>query len=172
MKASKLFRPYHEPEYSSPVWLGVSKSTNTTWLVLVGIVFLMFVLGILSFTGKLNDFLLFIFIVVIGLAIVGLVALSDVKVKMDSDGLVATCGAFGKPSRAIPWSQVKAVSAVSIKPKDWDGRGFRWRPSAKGLAIIMRTGPGLEIDLVDGKKFVVTVDKAIEGAEFANDRIA
>jgi hypothetical protein len=52
--------------------------------------------------------------------------------------------------------------APLVSPRGWGGWGYRWRPE-KGTAVVVRRGPGLVVDLGNGRHFTVTVDDA-EGA--------
>ncbi|MDI5966720.1 hypothetical protein POF50_022530 [Streptomyces sp. SL13] len=97
------------------------------------------------------------------LVLFGTLAFTHVRVRVDHDCLEVRCGHIGLPRRRIPLDQVDAARIVPwISPRTWGGWGYRWRPEM-GTAVVVRRGPGLALDLGDGRRFTVTVDDA-EGA--------
>ncbi|MDX3077081.1 hypothetical protein ACIP98_21575 [Streptomyces sp. NPDC088354] len=97
------------------------------------------------------------------LVLFGTVAFTHVRVKVDRDGLQVRCGHIGVPRRSIPWNEINdAHLAPLVSPRHWGGWGYRWRPE-QGTAVVVRRGPGVVIDLGNGRHFTVTVDDA-EGA--------
>lgn len=171
MARKKLLRPRHEPEYDEPVWFGLARSTGMTWIALSIIVVCFFFLGIAGFLGILGLGVLIPVLLLILFLIVCIAALADVKVLIDSKGVHVRCGAFNRPQRFIPWSDVESLNAGRIRPRDWGGWGYRWRPSDKGTAVIMREGEGITVHQKNGKLFVVTLDGAEDAAAFAQQFI-
>lgn len=97
------------------------------------------------------------------LVLFGTLAFTHVRVCVDRECLEVRCGHIGLPRRRIPLDQVDSASLVPwISPRNWGGWGYRWRPEM-GTAVVVRRGPGLVLDLGDGRRFTVTVDDA-EGA--------
>lgn len=97
------------------------------------------------------------------LVLFGTLAFTHVHVRVDRDCMEVRCGHIGLPRRRIPLDQVDSAHIVPmITPRSWGGWGYRWRPEM-GTAVVVRRGPGLTLDLGDGRRFTVTVDDA-EGA--------
>jgi hypothetical protein len=97
------------------------------------------------------------------LVIFGTIAFTHVRVWVDHDAVEVRCGHMGVPRRRIPIAEVSGVHfAPLVSPRAWGGWGYRWRPE-KGTAVVVRRGPGLVVDLGNGRHFTVTVDDA-EGA--------
>ncbi|MDF3290218.1 hypothetical protein [Streptomyces silvisoli] len=92
------------------------------------------------------------------LVLFGTIAFTHVRVRVDRECLEVRCGHIGLPRRRIPLDQVDSAHlAPSISPRHWGGWGYRWRPEM-GTAVVVRRGPGLVLDLGDGRRFTVTVD--------------
>jgi hypothetical protein len=96
------------------------------------------------------------------LVLFGTIAFTHVRVRVDRECLEVRCGHIGLPRRRIPLDQVDSAHLVpTISPCNWGGWGYRWRPEM-GTAVVVRRGPGLVLDLGDGRRFTVTVDHAEE----------
>ncbi|MET9881788.1 hypothetical protein ABZZ20_01265 [Streptomyces sp. NPDC006430] len=124
--------------------LGIELAVDSTWTA--GIVpLLMAVIGCVA----------------VGLLILyGTLAFVYVAVTVDSEAVEVRCGHIGLPRRKIRLAEVTSAEFLPrITPQQWGGWGYRWRPD-KGTAVIVRRGEGLELRLVDGKLFTVTVDDA------------
>ena len=97
------------------------------------------------------------------LVLFGTVAFTHVRVNVDREGLQVLCGHIGVPRRRFRWEEINdAHLAPVVSPRHWGGWGYRWRPE-QGTAVVVRRGPGVVIDLGNGRHFTVTVDDA-EGA--------
>jgi hypothetical protein len=97
------------------------------------------------------------------LVLFGTIAFTHVRVRVDRDALEVRCGHMGLPRRRIPLDQVSGAHlAPLVSPRHWGGWGYRWRPEM-GTAVVVRRGPGVVVDLGNGRWFTVTVDDA-EGA--------
>lgn len=167
MASKKLLRPRHEPEYDEPVWFGLSRSGWSTWAILAVIVFLFFILGVGGLLGRFEFGFLFVVMLLALIVICYVASVLDVKVLIDSKGIHARCGVFGRPRRTIHWSDVKSVEVVDVNPAKLRGFGFRWIPIQDGTAVVMRSGQALEIQQKSGKRFIVTLDAARDAAAFA-----
>ncbi len=94
------------------------------------------------------------------LVLFGTIAFTHVRVRVDHECMEIRCGHIGVPRRRIPLEQVDSARTVPwISPRNWGGWGYRWRPEM-GTAVVVRRGPGLVLDLGDGRRFTVTVDDA------------
>lgn len=90
------------------------------------------------------------------------------RVDVTSTAFLVAWGPFGRPRKRIVWDRVAAVSALQVEPRSWGGWGYRWVPWAHASAAVVRRGPGIRLELEDGRTFVVTVDDAVDGAKAAS----
>lgn len=105
------------------------------------------------------------------LVLFGTIAFTRVRVRVDRDCLEVRCGHIGVPRRRIPLQDVACASlAPWISPRAWGGWGYRWRPGM-GTAVVVRRGPGLVLDLGEGRRFTVTVDDAEGAVRAIRDRL-
>jgi hypothetical protein len=111
------------------------------------------------------------------LAVVGVVVgvlgwlLSSLEVRVDPQRFVVAFGPFGRPRRTIRIADLREASAIVVEPREWGGWGYRWIPWARASAAVIRRGPGIELVLVDGRRFAVTVNDAVDGAKAASAAI-
>lgn len=103
--------------------------------------------------------------VTIPLAIVGvaLALTSELAVRIDARGVHTLWGPFGWPRPAIPLEQITGARAERINPLQWGGWGYRVSP--RGVAAVIRSGPGLVVSRTDRPDYAVTVPHAADGAE-------
>lgn len=96
-------------------------------------------------------------IAVVPLAL-ALAAFAQLRVTVDERGLRLVSELLRLPIRRIPLVQITTASAEHIDPLQWGGWGYRVLPGRS--ALLLRTGPGLVLDLRDGRQFAVTLDDA------------
>lgn len=89
------------------------------------------------------------------------------RVEVTNAAFVVAWGPFARPRKRIAWDSVAAVSALQVEPRQWGGWGYRWVPWAHASAAVVRRGPGIRLDLENGRTFVVTVEDAVTGAKAA-----
>jgi hypothetical protein len=65
---------------------------------------------------------------------------------------------------------VNSARSVNVLPLQYGGWGWRFRPQT--TAVVIRRGDGLELELRNGRRFVVTVDGAEQAAGVVNDYVA
>ena len=118
------------------------------------------------------------FFFTVGLALVALpfaviaivlTSFSTIAVTIDSDGLHIAFGPWGIPRKRIPLNEIEAAQAIDVRPMRWGGWGYRWLPWKRATAVVLRRGPGVKLDRVGGRIFVVTVDGAPRAAAVLND---
>ena len=107
-------------------------------------------------------------------AVVGLslMQLSTVRVRVDGDGLAVRIGFLSLFTVRIPIGRMERVAVIDVRPTEWGGWGYRgslWLMSR--AAVVLRAGPGLRVDLADGKVFAVTIDQPAEAAALLNAEI-
>jgi Protein of unknown function (DUF1648) len=106
------------------------------------------------------------------LAIVG-VEVHAIRVTVDRRGLAISWGPLGIPRTHIAIDRIASAAAIDIRPTEWGGWGYRGSLRLFGkAAAVLRRGPGIRVDLVDGRTFAVTVDHADVGAGLLNDLVA
>lgn len=94
-------------------------------------------------------------------------ALAAIDVIVDARGLTVR-SSFGRFAwKRIPAERIVHVEAIGIEPLRWGGWGYRL--IKRGSAVVLRRGPGLRIDLVDGRVFAVTIDDPEPAAALLND---
>lgn len=85
--------------------------------------------------------------------------LARIEVFADRRGLTVTYGPWGWPRTHIPLDRIESVEAIDLKPAEWGGWGYRGSLKLlRQAAVVLRAGPGLRVDLVDGRRFAVTID--------------
>lgn len=87
---------------------------------------------------------------------VALAAFAQVRVVVDARGLRLVSGLLRLPIKRIPLARIAAAGTEQIDPMRWGGWGYRVLPGRS--ALVLRTGPGLVLDLADGRRFAVTLD--------------
>ena len=97
-------------------------------------------------------------------AAAAVLALSRVTVRVDESGVRLV---FGPGIRMrVPMDDIRQAGVQDIRPMSWGGWGYRIRPGRRGL--ILRSGPGLVLDLRSGTRFAVTVDNPERPAALLN----
>jgi hypothetical protein len=97
-------------------------------------------------------------------------AFSTVRVTVSSAGVRIAFGPLGAPAKRIPLDQVAQAEATLIEPLAWGGWGYRWAGRGR-TAVVLRRGPGLVLELRDGRRFAVTVDSPEQAAGLLNDLV-
>ena len=84
---------------------------------------------------------------------------SRIRVTADRSGLTVRYGLLGWPGTFVPLSRIAMAQAIDVRPTDWGGWGYRGNLTLMNrAAVVLRAGPGIRLDLHDGKVFVVTID--------------
>ena len=92
-------------------------------------------------------------------------SLSSLRVDVTDETVSVRFTPVGRPRRIIPLTEIASVEAIMVDPMTWGGWGYRWIPWAHASAAVLRKGPGIEISLKDGRRFAVTVEDAVVGAQ-------
>ena len=94
---------------------------------------------------------------------------SRIRVTADRSGLHVGYGFLGWPRTSVPLRRIAAARAIDVRPTDWGGWGYRGSLTLmKRAAVVLRAGPGIRLDLHDGKVFVVTIDDPDTPARLLN----
>jgi len=80
---------------------------------------------------------------------------------VDEHGLLVRFGPFGFPHKRIPLAEIASVRVDDIEPIEWGGWGYRVGPGRS--AAVLRGGPGIVVELRDGRLFAVTINDPDEG---------
>lgn len=136
------------------VW---AATQNAPWVL--GVSLIVVAIGIV---GAMFASWPFILLVIIG---VGVSALASVHVRADHTGLHLRYGYLPWPRTDIAIDRIAEATVVDVRPMQWGGWGYRGSLKLMDqAAVIHRAGPGLRVDLTDGKVFVVTIDDPDGGA--------
>ena len=103
------------------------------------------------------------------LAALPTIALSRVRVDINSEELKMSFGPIGWPTKRIPTADLVSADAIDLAPMQWGGWGYRWLPGR--TAVVLRKGPAIAVEKADGKLFAVTVGDASTGAEVLRDHL-
>jgi len=96
-----------------------------------------------------------------------------IRVSADQTGLRVRYGFTGWPRTAVPLSRIQRVSAIDVRPSEWGGWGYRGSLTLmRSAAVVIRAGPGIRLDLNDGKVFVVTIDNPGMAVALLNAELA
>lgn len=101
---------------------------------------------------------------------VALALTSELAVRIDARGVHTLWGPFGWPRPCVPLEQITAARCAEIRPIQWGGWGYRVSP--RGVAAVIRRGPGLVISRAGKPDYAVTVPHAADGANVLNALLA
>lgn len=94
---------------------------------------------------------------------------SRIRVTADRSGLQVRYGFLGWPGTSVPLSRIATARAIEVHPTEWGGWGYRGNLTLMNrAAVVLRAGPGLRLDLHDGKVFVVTINDPDTPARLLN----
>ncbi len=147
------------------LWKSDSYSPVLRWGVaaIIGIItiFVLFINVAFNPEDKLEGTSLYVFIGSMLIATLVAMAFSRVELKVREEDFEVTFSSVF--ARTIPWSQVVSVREVNVRPRDWGGWGFRWKP--KSIGIVMRKQPGLRFDFANNRSLTMTLNNVDEGIE-------
>lgn len=105
--------------------------------------------------------------VVIAVAGLFVLALVEIRVELTAEALrIRYSGPLRWPSQSIRHADVATTEAIDVDPKRYGGWGYRGSLRLfRRAALNLRKGPGLRLELHDGRVFVVTVDDAATAAD-------
>lgn len=102
-----------------------------------------------------------------------LMAFASVGITVSDRGLHVRSGPFPWLRVRFPLGVVTSARAIDLRPTSWGGWGYRGSVRLVGRAAwVLRAGPALELELVGGQRFAVTVDDADEAAAVLNGLLA
>ena len=139
-----------------------ASSLSAGWPLLLGLVTLLVALGLTLITEMWIG-------VVLLLPAIAITTFSRIRVTADRSGLSVRYGFLGWPRTSVPLRRIATARAMDIRPTDWGGWGYRGSLTLmRRAAVVLRAGPGIRLDLHDGKVFVVTIDDPDIPAQLLN----
>lgn len=92
-------------------------------------------------------------------ASVPIIMLSTFRVRADRRGLRIRYGCLPWPATTVDVTSIERATEIDVRPIEWGGWGYRGSLKLmRRAALVHRAGPGIRLDLVEGRVFVVTVD--------------
>lgn len=96
-----------------------------------------------------------------------------IRVTADQSGLSVGYGFLGWPRTSVPLRRIAAARAIDIRPAEWGGWGYRGSLTLmRRAAVVLRAGPGIRLDLHDGRVFAVTIDDPDGPARLLNAEVS
>lgn len=106
-------------------------------------------------------------LVVAAVVALGLLTITAFRVRVSVAGLDVR-SVFGWPRTSIPADEVERADAVEVRAVREFG-GYGWRLGRRGrTGVVVRSGEALEVTRTGGRRFVVTVDDALDAAALLN----
>lgn len=175
-QATALAR-HHRPPSAAPVpamqlepgqrvvW---STTMSSKWLLIPAVAVLL--LGpLLMFAPDVPAWILGVVV----LAGVACLSLASIRVTADASGLRVKYGVLPWPATNIAVDRIESASVIDVRPMEWGGWGYRGMLTLmRQAAVVLRAGPGIRVDLADGRVFVVTVDDPETGVALLNAEVA
>ncbi|TFD83514.1 hypothetical protein E3T61_20985 [Cryobacterium lactosi] len=86
---------------------------------------------------------------------VPMLAFARLRISADWRGLKVVTGILGISLKTIPLIAIESVRTETLEPMHWGGWGYRFMPGRS--AIILRAGPGIIVNLTNGKQFALSL---------------
>ena len=129
-----------------------TSTLSAKWPLLLGPVVLLVALGLTQLVEPW-------FALVLLVPALAITTFSRIRVTADRSGLQVGYGFLGWPGTSVPLRRIATARAIDVRPTEWGGWGYRGNLTLmKRAAVVLRAGPGIRLDLHDGKVFVVTID--------------
>ncbi|GAA1210580.1 hypothetical protein [Rhodoglobus aureus] len=140
-------------EHQSGVWIETVDVSLFAWMAvaaLAAIVTLVVVVPI-DQGGLESRVTLGVFLVIF----LGSVALARLRVRIDSRGLRIVSALMPLLRKSIPLGTIREARTEVLEPANWGGWGYRVAPGRS--ALLLFAGPGLTVDLMNGKIFSLSL---------------
>jgi hypothetical protein len=92
-----------------------------------------------------------------------------VRVTIDADAVRVVLGPLPLLRATVRLDELAAAEEIRVRPLAWGGWGWRWVPWRRATAIVLRGGEGILLRRHDGRKLLVTVDRAAGAATAVRD---
>lgn len=148
------------PTSGRALWTGTARNRRGTFaFCAVGVV--IGALGLISGqVGLLGAIVLTAVVCILALGF------ATARVTVGPRAVVVGLGPWGWPRKQVALDQVREATSTTVEPMSYGGWGYRVKPGV--TAVVVRKGDALQLDLANGRSFVVTVDEAHEGAGLVN----
>ena len=87
--------------------------------------------------------------------LVGSLALARLRVRIDNRGLRIVSELLPFLRKSIPLATIREARTEVLEPASWGGWGYRVAPGRS--ALLLFAGPGLTVDLTNGKNFSLSL---------------
>lgn len=143
-----------------------SSTVTVRWPLLLGLV----ALGVALFLTQVTGLWIVMIVLLSGLS---LTFFGRIRVTADRTGLRVRYGLLGWPRTSVPISRIALAQAIDIRPAEWGGWGYRGSLTLmRRAAVVLRAGPGIRLDLRDGRVFAVTVDDPDDPVRLLNAEVS
>ena len=152
-----------EPE-QPPTEVALAPTETGAWITtvtvplfaLASVAMLAAAVSILIFTDRDDAGADILGAVVLLVLVVPMLAFARLRISVDWRGLKVVTWILGIPLKTIPLSEIESVRTDALEPMHWGGWGYRFMPGRS--AIILRTGPGVIVNLTNGKQFALSLN--------------
>ena len=135
---------------------------GSPWLAAVGVVALLVGVWAVWLTASVSAGTAVVTGVLLLVAGIAVLVLARVEVTVDRRGLRLTSTWTRIPIMRVPLSRIESCGWEEVSPGQWGGWGYRI--SGRGIAYVVRSGPGIVARLRGGGARMVTVADAERGA--------
>jgi hypothetical protein len=98
---------------------------------------------------------------------------SKLRVRVDERGVGIRYGHLGWLRQHVALNRIEAARSCRVEPMQQGGFGYRGSLRfSRRVALVVRGGAALELDLDGGRRFIISVDDAERGAEHVNRLVA
>ncbi|WP_433795800.1 hypothetical protein [Actinoplanes sp. CA-252034] len=88
---------------------------------------------------------------------VAVLLLVRTRFTVDARGLTVGFGPWGRPRVRVPMREIVSAAPTTVHIAAWGGWGYRYSLDGRGRGLILRSGPGVRVELSSGRYFVATV---------------
>ncbi|MFV2019215.1 hypothetical protein [Micromonospora sp. LOL_023] len=78
------------------------------------------------------------------------------RLTIDQQGIHIGFGPWGWPRITVPAREIAGAVETTVRVGEWGGWGYRLSPDMRGRGLITRSGPGIRVELSDGRYFVAS----------------
>jgi MFS family permease len=79
------------------------------------------------------------------------------RLTVDNRGVTVGFGPWGRPRVRVPMREIVSAAPTTVRVADWGGWGYRYSLDTRGRGLILRSGPGVRLELSSDRYFVATV---------------
>lgn len=147
------------------VWIGgTTNPAGTIGLLVAPMVVLWFTDTLAGANPRAVDYAI---LCALGLLVAA--ATCRLRVTIDGSGVTIRWGLVGWPRKHVPLADIASATTGEIGFFAWGGVGIRRHPVTGDVAYKVRGGPVLELNLRNGSRVLITVDRPDDGAGLLND---